>query len=160
VRRGGGLAAGGVQRLLQFRHQLVQLRLVLPHAGQARGLVAVAGVGLSDQLLLLGATGLERGGLALARTARGGQRLTLAVDTLCQRRQLGQVSGQPLDPACAVLLQVAGIGQRAGAAGGVLGAEQQAQVRIVAQGVGGAQQVGERRALAGEAGFQLLAASF
>ncbi len=76
------------------------------------------------------------------------QRLLLGGDRVLQFLQFGQVGHQALHALHAVLLEVFRVHQRARDARHVLVAQQQAQIRAMAERVGGAQQVGDRGALA------------
>ena len=92
------------------------------------------------------------------RAARRFQCDSLCFDPGVERRKRLEFSGQVLDPAPALALQVPVVGEQALPVGHAILRQQQLQRRVLAQLVGGAQQRGKRFALAPETLVQGVAA--
>ncbi len=148
LRRGRALRGGLVDDLLQLREQVVERLGVLFHRRESLRLILVAGIRGSGQLLLRGTLLRQLFRLFLALHAGRLQRLLFGRDRCFQLLQPGQLAHQLLHPLQPIALEILRIHQGAGDARHVLIAQQHAQVRTMAQGIGGAQQIGNRGALA------------
>src|SRR5690606_23346225 len=158
--RGGRAALGGglLRRGAQARKQLLQRPGVLAQRLLALAPVLVALVEPGHRGLAFAPVVFELGRLRALAFARRVQRLLLLRDLAFDPSELGQLRGQRLDPAHAVALQVAVVGERARSLGDLVLREHQLEWRLVADGVGRAQQFAQLAALLRQRRLQAVAA--
>src|SRR5690606_7375778 len=157
--RGGAAPGGGLlRRGAQAREQLLQRPGVLAQRLLALAPVLVALVEPGHRGLAFAPVAFEFCQLRALAFARRVQRLLLLRDLAFDPFEFGQLRGQRLDPAHAVALQVAVVGERARSLGHLVLREHQLEWRLVADGVGRAQQFAQLAALLRQRRLQAVAA--